>query len=55
MVNFFVIGYGSHGIDDVWLVIKGCIAGRRRCWWLAVVFVCPPLVVELFEDDLATE
>ena len=55
LVNFFVIGYGSHGIDDVWLVSKGCIAGRRRCWWLAVVFVGPSLVVELREYDLAAE
>ena len=55
LVKFFVVGYGSHGIDDVRLVGKGDIGGGGGCRWLAVVFVRPPLVVELCKDDLAAE
>ena len=55
LVYLFVVGYGSHSVNDVWVVGKVSVGVWERCWWLAVVFVCPPLVVELCEDDLATE
>jgi hypothetical protein len=55
LVEFFVVGNSSDGVIDVWLVMDGSVGTGGGWWWLAVVFVCPSLVIELCKYNLATE
>ena len=55
LVEFFVVGNGGDGVNDVWLVRDDSVAKGRGRWRLAVVLVRPSLVIELCEYDLATE